>query len=169
MKAEYPACTVNRASCYMPAHMALLSKLISIARGLNGRANFEMFQLLSILYFWYRGEILPEWHTLTPSILFYCVLLATLEIKWKCRYSVIWMNEWMNEFILMTFLAGKAICQQNDTTYYYNNNCLLHTFTNWANWCTTGISLHHINNSNCLFKSHSLEKRKCGLLLHRTI
>jgi len=60
MKAEYPACTVNRASCYMPAHMALLSKLISIARGLNGCANFEMFQLLSIFYFWYRGEILPE-------------------------------------------------------------------------------------------------------------
>ena len=58
--AESPACKINSASCYMPAHMASLSECeiligssFSIARGLNGhaKANFEMFQRLSIFYF----------------------------------------------------------------------------------------------------------------------
>ena len=35
--AESPACTINRASCYIPAHMALLS--YCIAGGLNGHAK----------------------------------------------------------------------------------------------------------------------------------
>ena len=44
--AESPACTISRASCYMPAHLASLSKCeilvgssFSIGRGLNGCAN----------------------------------------------------------------------------------------------------------------------------------
>ena len=44
--AESPACTINSASCYMPAHMASLSECeiliggsFSIARGLNGHAK----------------------------------------------------------------------------------------------------------------------------------
>ena len=48
--AESPACTINRASCYMPSHMALLSKCeiligssFSIARRLNGYAKQKCF------------------------------------------------------------------------------------------------------------------------------
>ena len=39
--AESPTCTINRASCYMPAHMALLSKC-AIAGGLNGHARLTL-------------------------------------------------------------------------------------------------------------------------------
>ena len=51
--AESPACTINRASCYIPAHMASLSKceiLHSRRAKWTCKAMFEMLQL-SIFYF----------------------------------------------------------------------------------------------------------------------
>ena len=47
--AESPACTINRASCYMPAHMAISKCEILIGR--TCKANIEMLWLLSIFYF----------------------------------------------------------------------------------------------------------------------
>ena len=59
--------------------------------------------------------------------------------------------------ILMTLSWGSHLSTENTKetmTYYYNNNCLhfILTCTNWANWCTTGISLQYINSLSVLLR-----------------